>query len=100
MLVKSTKRAKSTVAPGELISEAVVLLLVDDPRVAEVMVTENDSTSQMGASVPNATTEPDCAGAFVSEFEDPPFVPHPTISKAAKITAPPENIILLLILSS
>ncbi|MGO8786209.1 MAG: hypothetical protein ACLQVL_02335 [Terriglobia bacterium] len=63
----------------------------------------NDSTSQMGASVPKATTDP--AGVDAGEFAtvlDPLFDPHPIISAAAKRTAAHNNksIILLRILAS
>jgi hypothetical protein len=61
----------------------------------------NDSTSQMGASVPKVTTVP--GNAVGGEFETIwLFDPHPTINAAAKTAAPPakHTIFPLLILPS
>jgi hypothetical protein len=60
------------------------------------MVAMNDSTSQMGASVPKVTTDPDAALAAESETV-PAFDPHPTINAAAKTTAPPAKYTIFLL---
>jgi hypothetical protein len=95
MLVKSVKRAKSTVA-----GDVAVISGTDCPpdcgvRLAEVMVAEKDSTSQIGASVPKVTTDPS------TPPRPPPPVPdpHPTIRAAAKTaaTAGMNSLFLLLI---
>ena len=72
-------------------------------RLALVIVAMNDSTSQVGASVPKVTTEPEGVGVGVVESEAvPPFDPHPIIIAATKTVAPPakNRIFLLLIHSS
>ena len=102
-MVKSVKRAKSTVAGAVLATSETGCPPLWGTRPAEVMVATNDSTSQMGASVPKVTTDPE--GLDTGEFGSgtvPPFDPHPTVRTAAKMTATPDKNIqfLLLILSS
>jgi hypothetical protein len=86
MLVKSARRAKSTVDGAALITTGTNCPPACGTRLAEVIVTRKDSTSQTGASVPKTTTDPGGVGAG---GPGPPFDPHPTISAAAKATERP-----------
>jgi hypothetical protein len=80
MFVKSTKLAKSTGWLG-----GVIVTAVPPPcgtRAAELIVTMNDSTSQLGWSVPKATSDP--VGPLVVADVPPPIpLPHPTIRTVA-----------------
>ncbi len=62
ILVKSVKRAKSTVAGAAEVINETACPPPCGTRLAEVIVATNDSTSHMGASVPKVTTDPVCAG--------------------------------------
>jgi hypothetical protein len=101
IFVKSTKRAKSTVAGAVGVISGTALPPPCGTRLAELMVAMNDSTSQMGASLPKVATDPgDVVGAESETV--PEFDPQPTINAAAKMIAPPakNTIFLLLILPS
>jgi hypothetical protein len=99
IFVKSTKRTKSTVAGAVEVISGTGVPLPCGTRLAELMVTTNDSTSQMGASLPNVTTDPGFAVTVESETV-PPLDPHPTVNAAAKTAAPPaKNTKFLLIMS-
>jgi hypothetical protein len=83
--MKSTNRAKSTVAGDE-----EVMIGTDEPpacgtSAAEVTTTENDSTSQTGASVPKTKSDPGGA-LFIGEGLWLVLPPHPTITTIAKPT--------------
>ena len=103
ILVKSTKRAKSTVAG---VVEEISVTGVPPPcgtRLALVICTINDSTSQMGASVPKATADPDGVGETDCVMVlGPAFDPHPTTRAPTKTNSPPNknSVGLLFILSS
>jgi hypothetical protein len=87
MFVKSTKLAKSTCPLGP-----VIVADVPPPcgtRAAELIVTRNDCTSQLGWSVPKTTSDPDALslageGAVL-------LPPHPTITNVAKPMANASN---------
>jgi hypothetical protein len=81
MFVKSTKLAKSTGWLGGVIVTGAPP--PDGVRVAELIVTMNDSTSQLGWSVPKTTSDPD--GPLVVAGVPPPL--HPTIRTAARLAA-------------
>jgi hypothetical protein len=81
MFVKSTKLAKSVCPLG-----AVIVTGVPPPcgtRAAELIVTMNDCTSQLGWSVPKITSDP--VGPLVVGDVPPPIpLPHPTIRTVAR----------------
>jgi hypothetical protein len=92
MVVKPVKRAKSTVAGAVGVISATGAPPPWGTRLAEVIVATKDSTSQTGASVPKATTEPAAGGGPVP-VPGPLRVPHPAISAAAKMMRSPEKIV-------
>jgi hypothetical protein len=94
MVVKSTKLAKSTGWLGG------VIVTVKPPvvtRAAELIVTENDSTSQVGWSVPKTTSDPDgpvvAAGLTILVP-----LPQPTIRTVARPATSAGKIIRFLLL--
>jgi hypothetical protein len=95
MVVKSVKRPKSTVA-GVVVMTGTGFPDPEGMRLAEVIVTTNDWTSQMGASVPKVTSDPGgsvTTGVVVDA--PPPAPPQPTIRTIPRPPASAGNIVVL-----
>jgi hypothetical protein len=80
MFVKSTRLAKST---GWLGAVSVTAAPLVGTRLAELIVTKNDCTSQLGWSVPKATSDPVGTLAVAVVLPPPPPL-HPTIRTVAR----------------